>query len=183
MEKRITLLPTFLKWAWLYSKRRKSMYEIMICPIKQLYQYAEEGDMSDVAVLAVSSYDIEQERLNSFCNTLCLNFADVSSSTDFSAMSNDVAMKIADYIRKLPKQLDTLFVCCDSGESRSTAMAAALMRFNETDEMKIWRNPHYHPNPLVYKLLCSAFGIQVSDDEVIERVAINNKALSDAING
>ena len=159
------------------------MYELMICPIKQLYQYAEDDDMSDVAVLAVSSYDIEQERLKSFCNTLCLNFADVSNSIDSSAMSNDIAMKIADYIMNLPKQLDTLFVCCDSGESRSTAMAAAIMRYNGMDEMKIWRNSHYHPNPLVYKLLCSEFGLQVSDEEVIEKVAINNNALSDAING
>lgn len=158
------------------------MYEIMICPIKQLYQYAEDGDMSDVAILAVSSYDIEQENLKAFCNTLCLNFADVSNGKDFSAMSNDVAMKIADYIKNLPKQLDTLFVCCDSGESRSTAMAATIMRHNGMDEMKIWKNPHYHPNPLVYKLLCNAFGFQVSDEDVAEKVAINNKALLDAIN-
>lgn len=27
------------------------MYEIMICPIKQLYQYAEDGDMRDVQFL------------------------------------------------------------------------------------------------------------------------------------
>lgn len=159
------------------------MYEIMICPIKQLYQCAEDGDMSDVAVLAVSSYDVEQENLKGFYNIMCLNFADVSNGKDFSAMSNDIAMKIANYIKNLPKQLDTLFVCCDSGESRSTAMAAAISRYNGSDEMKIWRNPHYHPNPLVYKLLCDAFGIQVSDEDVAERVAVNNKSLSDAING
>lgn len=158
------------------------MYEIMICPIKQLYQYAEDGVMSDVAVLAVSSYDIEQEKLKEFCCTMCLSFADVSNANDFSAMSKDNAIKIADYITNLPNQLDTLFVCCDSGESRSTAMAGAIMRHNGMDEMKIWRNPHYHPNPLVYKLLCDAFGIPVSDKDVAERIAVNNKALSDAIN-
>ena len=57
------------------------------------------------------------------------------------------------------------------------------MRYNGIDEMKIWKNPHYHPNPLVYKLLCYAFEIQVSDKEIAEKVTINNKALSDAIKG
>lgn len=42
------------------------MYEIMICPIKQLYNYADEGDMGDVAVLAVSSYEINQDKLINF---------------------------------------------------------------------------------------------------------------------
>lgn len=31
------------------------MFEIIICPIKQLYMLAKDGDMSDVAVVAVSS--------------------------------------------------------------------------------------------------------------------------------
>lgn len=159
------------------------MYEIVICPIKKLYLYATDGDMSNVSVLAVSSYDIDEEKLVAFRSKLLLNFADVTSSTDFSAFTKTTAESIAEYIKELPGNLDTLFICCDSGESRSTAMAASISRYNGSDEMKIWRNPHYHPNPLVYKLLCGAFGIQVSDDDVAEKVAVNNKALSDAING
>ena len=158
-------------------------YEIMICPIKLLYKYATDGDMRNVSVLAVSSYDIDKEKLVAFRSKLLLNFADVTNSTDFSAFTKNAAESIAEYVKELPGNLDTLFICCDSGESRSTAMAAAIMRHNGMDEMKIWRNPHYHPNPLVYKLLCYAFRIQVSDEEVAERVAVNNKALSDAING
>lgn len=158
-------------------------YEIMICPLKLLYQYAADGDMSNVSVLAVSSYDIDEEKLVAFRSKLLLNFADVTSCTDFSAFTKTTAESIAEYVKELPGNLDTLFICCDSGESRSTAMAAAISRYNGSDEMKIWRNPHFHPNPLVYKLLCGSFGIQVSDEDVAERVAVNNKALSAAING
>ena len=74
-------------------------------------------------------------------------------------------------------------MCCDSGESRSTAMAAAIARYNNSDEMKIWLNPHYHPNPLVYKSLCDSLGVKVSKTEVADKVAVNQKAFSDAING
>lgn len=159
------------------------MYEVIICPIKKLYQYTEDGDMSNVSVLAVSSYDIDEEKLVGFRSKLFLNFADVTSCNDFSAFTKTTAERIAEYVKELPGNLDTLFICCDSGESRSTAMAAAISRYNGSDEAKIWGNPHYHPNALVYKLLCIALGIQVTDGDIAEKVSFNNKALSDAING
>ena len=158
------------------------MCEIMICPIKQLYVLAEDGDMKDVALLAVSSYDINCEKLSAFKYKLCLNFNDVTNSSDHNAFTKDTAVQIAEFIKKLPNNLDTLFVCCDSGESRSTAMAAAITRFHQEDEMKIWRNPHYHPNALVYSLLCEALGVLVSRVELHTKQMINEKALSDAIN-
>lgn len=158
------------------------MYEIMICPIKKLYRYAEDGDMSDVAVLAVSSYEINMDKLRVFCKTLCLNFADITKASATSAFKKETAQKIAAYVKELPAQLDTLFVCCDSGESRSTAMSAAIMRYNGMDEMKIWKNPHYHPNTLVYSLLCEALGVPVSEAELQEKHRISEKAFSDAIN-
>ena len=158
------------------------MYEIIICPIKQLYQYAEDGDMSDVAVLAVSSYDINEDRLKGFGRSLCLNFADVTDGAESSAFKKGIADEIAAYVKDLPAQLDTLFVCCDSGESRSTAMSAAIMRYNGMDEMLIWKNPHYHPNTLVYSMLCDALGVPVSKVELQAKHWTSEKALSDAIN-
>ena len=158
------------------------MYEIMICPIKQLYNYADDGDMSDVAVLAVSSYEINQDKLINFGYKLCLNFADVIITTNYSAFSKDIAENIATYVKELPEKLDTLIVCCDSGESRSTAMAAAIMRFSGMDEIRIWKNPHYHPNTLVYSLLCEALGVSVSKTELQALHQMSEKAFSDAVN-
>ena len=159
------------------------MYEIIICPVKQLYQRAEDGDMSDVAVLAVSSYEINTDKLNIFADALCLNFADTANPTGESAFNKTTAKNIADYVKSLPVGLDSLFVCCDAGESRSTAMAAAIMRFNGLDEMKIWKNPHYHPNLLVYSLLCEALGVAASESELIAKKQASEKAFIDAFSG
>lgn len=117
-----------------------------------------------------------------FGKMLCLSFADVINVADNSAFSKDIAEQIAKLIAELPKQIDTLFVCCDSGESRSTAMAAAIMRYNGLDEIKIWKNPHYHPNSLVYSLLCKALGVPVSEVEMHAKQFMNEQALSDAVN-
>lgn len=157
------------------------MYEIEICPVKRLYLYAEEGDMSNVAAILVSSYEINQEKLKGIGHTLCLNFADVTSAMDHAAFSPNTAAKIANFVKALPAQTDTLFVCCDSAESRSTAMAAAIMRFHGIGESKIWQNPYYHPNTFVYRLLCEALGVPVSNVELQAKQRMNEKAFSDAI--
>lgn len=158
------------------------MYEIMICPIKKLYELALEGDMSEVAVLAVSSYDINKDKLEPFCKTMCLNFDDITDTNAGSSFTYDIANEIADYIRSLPHNLNTLFICCDGGQSRSSAMGAAISRFNGLDEMKIWRNPQYQPNPLVYNSLCNALGLAETIAQTEEKVKINKDAFDNLIN-
>ncbi|MBQ5591272.1 MAG: hypothetical protein IIU65_06295 [Clostridia bacterium] len=157
------------------------MYEVIVCPIKRLYDYALDGDMSEVAVVATSSYEINQDKLNGFYNTLCIHFDDITDEKNPKAFNLAIADKIADFVKRLPKELDSLFVCCDSGESRSSAFAAAISRYNGLDEISIWKNPHYHPNPLVYRLLSNALGVEVSKEEVENKLKINQKAFSDAI--
>jgi len=158
------------------------MYEIRICPLKKLYLISEDGDMSDVAVIAVSSYDIRSDKISVFGKRFCMSFADTADQKHASAFHADIANEMAAFISSLPQTLDTLFVCCDSGESRSAAMAAAIMRYNGLDEQKVWQNPHYHPNPLVYSLLCEALGVPVSQAELQAKIRMSEKALSDAIN-
>lgn len=137
--------------------------------------------MDNVAVIAVSSYGIRQEMLKGFCASLCMNFADITDAKRKVAFTPADTEQITAFVKNLPKQLDTLFVCCDSGESRSPAMAAGIARYKGLDDMPFWTNPHYHPNPLVYKKLCAAFGLQVSDAEIEEKLRINRKAFSEAV--
>lgn len=62
-------------------------------------------------------------------------------------------------------------------------MAAAILKFYGQDDIKIWKNPKYHPNTLVYKILCQAFDIYVSDVELNSLVHVNNQAFRKAIKG
>lgn len=156
------------------------MYEILICPVKKLYELALEGDMCEVSAIAVSSYEVDVNKLRGLQSVITFDFDDIIDENDDRAFSSMDAYKIAEFVKSLPECTDTLFVCCDSGESRSTAMAAAIMRYNELDEMKIWKNPHYHPNPLVYHKLCNAFSIKITDMELRGRVCLNEKAFENA---
>lgn len=97
------------------------------------------------------------------------------SDTSFS-FNYDIGIKIKDFLED--NNFGCLYVCCDSGESRSTAMAAAIMRYYGKSDKEIWTNHHYHPNLLVYKEQMRAFGFKVGKLRMKYLKYINNKALN-----
>lgn len=86
-------------------------------------------------------------------------------------------MGIKEFLEK-ESDFGRIYVCCDSGESRSTA----IMRYYGKSDKEIWTNYHYHPNLLVYKAQLYAFGIKVSKLWLRYLKYINNEALKRAIN-
>ena len=60
----------------------------------------------------------------------------------------------------------SLFFCCDWGQSRSTALAAAFLVWNGQDPAKIWGQRFLTPNPLVYCIMCETLGCSVSPEEL-----------------
>lgn len=154
-------------------------FEIEIHPIKWLY-YNLPGQENCAALIA-SSYDIRQDKLKLLTSVLALKFADVTDSRNPQAFRPEQAEEIYRYIGSLPTDVKKLFVCCESGESRSAAITAALIRYFNEDDLHIWQNPHLHPNPLVYSVMCEKQGRTVTAAELEERIKINNDALINAI--
>lgn len=156
------------------------MYNIEICPVRKLYAIAAEADLSECAAIVVSSYEISRDKLQGIPNLLTINFDDVSADQG-NSFNVEQADKVRSFVDGLLDHIDTLFVCCDSGESRSPAIAAAIMEHKGLDHMAIWKNPKYHPNPYVCAMLCTAFEIAEVEQEVEAWIEINNKAFKDAI--
>ena len=153
---------------------------ITICPIKQLYLLEQPQGQGGVAAILCSSYPIHEKKVSWVSQKLILNFYDTINIHDPQAFCPELAEQIRAFVASLDRQTE-LYVCCDSGESRSTAIAAAIYRYMRQDEMMIWKNPHYHPNPLVYQLQCQAFGVPVSRFCVRYRTWLNHRARSNAI--
>lgn len=70
-----------------------------------------------------------------------------------------------------------LYICCDSGVSRSSAIAAAILRKFKENENLIWKNYNYQPNILVYKTLCDEFNLVNNAIVLRHKENINKKAL------
>ncbi len=156
---------------------------IKICPIKRLYMIAKNDELENTGAILCSSYSINADKVKNVQYKLCLEFDDIINASSISAFNLQLAEQIKTFIDSVHNKVDVLYVCCDSGESRSTALSAAIMRYLGQNDKKIWTNPHYHPNLLVYKIQCKAFGIYVSKVELYIRLKISDWALHKAMRG
>lgn len=161
--------------------RLRKATEMKIMPLKQLYKELEvENDKKSDAII-LTAKEPDEEKLGGLRNYIRIPVVDTQDSSMPGAFSMKHGIEIGKFLGII-YDVEMLYVCCDSGESRSTAVAAALLRRFGKKDMEIWKNPSYHPNLLVYKEQCSAFGIKVSALKLKYLKYINDRALKKAIN-
>lgn len=110
-----------------------------------------------------------------------VSFDDILASGEGRKFNVKDAEIITSFVKSLDDQIDTLWFCCDSGVSRSSALAAAFTRYYHKEEMKIWSNPQYSPNSLVYQIQCESLGMRVSPFTLWIKTKISKRALAKAI--
>lgn len=164
------------------SARKYKRFKIQICSIKEMYLIAKHVNLDNVATIMCSSYPIDEENVKRIKNKLILEFDDTTNMNSPTVFTSKDAFKIKGYIDNLEDDIKALYICCDSGESRSTAISAAVMRYLNMSDEEIWTNPYYHPNPLVYKLQCKAFGVFVNYFMIKKRIKMNEKSLRKFMN-
>ena len=72
-------------------------------------------------------------------------------------MSPIDAILIRDFVLKWQNEIDTIWVQCEMGMSRSAGIAAAIMEYFDMDSKKILESNQYYPNRLCYNLTKGAF--------------------------
>jgi len=152
--------------------------KIVFCPWRQLAQRVAGEEAHTAAVLS-SSTEPEASRLPKI-SYVFRQYEDLDYECYGRSFSSEDAKAFADYVKGMAN-VDTLYCCCDAGESRSPAVAAAVMRYLGMDDMAVWRNPHYHPNMLVFAMLMDAVNLSISDEEKDYLLYTNQKAFRDAI--
>ena len=114
-------------------------------------------------------------------NALLLRFMDVTDPAHPLAFRAEQAAKIAAFLRR-PDARPEVFVCCDSGESRSAAIAAAILLSQGSSDAPIWDSAEYHPNPLVFQRMCAALGVAVTEAALKDRQKRSDAAFHTALN-
>ena len=141
------------------------MRNILICPIKAVIR--EIRDSTAWFVLCTSG----EERLICSKNALELHFYDTIDRCHPYVFTEKMADLILSFVLSTPHDAD-IFICCDSGESRSPAIAAALIKYLGESDEAIWNSRDYHPNPLVYFICCKAF---LSHKQIVGTLGTENK--------
>ena len=150
-----------------------------------------------LAITAINNetFDMPQEnnaiiictnRINRFIfqclpeNILILDFPDVEDKNYPGAFNNAHARRIIHFVQNLSDKVTDIYVCCSKGGSRSPAVAAALPRMSGRSDRKVWCNPYYVPNTLVYLRLCREYGFFTTGFSVKIRAMINERAFAKA---
>lgn len=154
---------------------------IQIYPIKQLYEILENASrlpQKTVAILC-SSYEVQDSRVT--IPHIVEIFDDVDQDIPGRSLSREAALRISRFIKQIDPETETVYVCCDSGMSRSSAISAVVHRYFAISDKDIWESPHYHPNPLVFRMISECLNMPVDDEQLDRLITINRLAFRNAI--
>jgi hypothetical protein len=113
---------------------------------------------------------------NGIVATKRVKFDDVELGKPNCITPND-AKEIADFIKSHDKaQYDVIIVHCEVGICRSAGICAAIMNYMGEDYMQIFKSRTFKPNIGCYKLVCEAFGISQSNEEINKLRTLNHEA-------
>ena len=121
--------------------------------------------VNDKVVISITDPFNEPAELNSNNSSikelLRLSFYDISEETKdifggYESMSPDEANKIAHFVNKWKDKIDTIWVNCEVGVSRSAGIAMAIMEYLNMDLTPILESTTYYPNMLCYELTLKA---------------------------
>lgn len=138
-----------------------------------------QANIKQIKIIIISSYSSDIETVNKK-NKLLLTFDDIAANRS-NGFNKTHAKKIINFINTINFNKYILYVCCDSGESRSAAIAASILKKYKKSDLSIWNNCNYHPNTFIYKMLCDEMGLKISPLQVKIKKYINNRALKNKI--
>ena len=148
---------------------------ILISPIRAVLNDLEDPTVD--FILCSTETAVSAARRN---NVLLLRFLDTEEENSYLCFRQFDAERIRSFLSRADANED-LFVCCDSGESRSPAIAAAIrLAVGQTDR-SIWESTDYHPNLLVFGKMCRTLGVDITEAGIRERRITNENAFHNAV--
>lgn len=127
----------------------------------------------DIPAIIISITDISTNR-NTFAknpniySVLHLKFNDESDS-DKTAISIEQAQEIASFVNVWKDMVNLIIVHCEAGISRSSGVAAGIMKYIYDDDMPIFSNPRFIPNMTCYRKVLQAFNVKIDEGEITNK--------------
>lgn len=160
--------------------------KVKIMDRQALTELAKEPFPKDVAVISITDSDAGDVSLQNLPGQLLrLKFDDVSDEIfqellgrkpnvremhqiagKFRMLSNDQTRQLADFI--LSREGKGTLICqCEYGQSRSAAVAAAVMEYYDHKGICVFADPRYYPNKYVFRKLLQSLRTHSSKCERI----------------
>lgn len=78
----------------------------------------------------------------------------------YHMFSNEQAKQIVEFINDVWDKVDVIIFQCEHGQSRSAAVAAAIMQYKYQNGIEIFADDNYYPNKFVYRKAFSALNAE-----------------------
>lgn len=127
--------------------------------------YAAKKHTKSTIVISITSpgtYQaaIEPNSINGIVDILRLEFYDTDRKNhSYQGITEADGVKIVDFVNKYKndKLINTIIVHCEAGQSRSSGVAAAILKYMFNDDFQIFGNRKYTPNRLCYRTVLEEF--------------------------
>lgn len=143
------------------------------------YCYKKHEDKSIIVSINSSNSKaahLTKTKKNGIIAVLPLWFDDITHSIDGYVLFDDsMARNIIQFVNTWKDEADTFVVHCDAGISRSAAVCAAIRRYLGFEDMSIFDNYMYNPNPLVYYTMMEQIKDEYDPKEDDEKFSINSE--------
>lgn len=114
------------------------------------------SDNKKYAIVSISEVDDsfpEFKNSSNIVSVLKVHFDDVDKN-DRNCITENDALKIADFVKNVAPNIDILIVHCLAGRSRSAGCAAAISKWYFNDDSFYFKR--YNPNMTVYRLVLNS---------------------------
>lgn len=89
-------------------------------------------------------------------------------SIGLNSISEEDAKRIVKTVKEWADKVDTIYVHCDAGVSRSAGVAAAISKALTGDDEYFYTCGLYVPNPLCYRKVLNAFGLIIKQKDYMK---------------
>lgn len=158
---------------------RNKRFILRICSKKALL-YEPLDQIQRATLILCSDYPLPT--MPQFKSFLYAPFLDVEEAFLSSAIKLEDCRRILRFLNEIPNG-STVYLACDSGASRSPALAASILTLCGLKDDIVFANPHYDPNMLVFRTMLNAGGKLLPEKDIIGRALKSRKAYTDVQRG
>ena len=107
-------------------------------------------------ILAVSFNDVDNDVMIDELGRIPTDEERIDIENKYHMLTDDQANQIADFCFSVFDKVDCIICQCEHGQSRSAAVAAAILEYRSRKGISVFADDKYYPNKVVFRKVLSA---------------------------
>lgn len=141
-------------------KSRKALEKFSVTPFTEKVAVISITDVGDISVdlkfppqnlLSISFNDIDNDVMMDEIGRTPTDDERIFIENKYHMLTDEQATQIATFYFSVCDKVDCIICQCEHGQSRSAAVAAAILEYRSRKGVSIFADDRYYPNKLVFR--------------------------------